>query len=36
VDPRDPVASVHGVLARLETGWLAVFDNAQDRASVQA
>jgi hypothetical protein len=28
VDPRDPVASVHGVLARQQTGWLVVFDNA--------
>ena len=34
VDPRDPVASVHAVLARAETGWLVVFDNAPDRASV--
>jgi hypothetical protein len=35
VDPRDPVASVHGVLARAEAGWLLVFDNARDRASVE-
>jgi hypothetical protein len=35
VDARDPVASVHGVLARLESGWLLVFDNAMDRASVE-
>ena len=35
VDVRDPVASVHGVLARAETGWLLVFDNVTDRASVQ-
>ena len=35
VDARDPVASVHGVLARAETGWLMVFDNVTDRASVQ-
>ena len=34
VDVRDPVASVHGVLARAETGWLLVFDNVTDRASV--
>ena len=34
VDPRDPVASVHGVLAR--TGWLVVFDNVPDRAAVEA
>ena len=33
-DPRDPVASVHGVLARAGAGWLVVFDNAPDRASV--
>ena len=35
VDNRDPVASVHGVLAQAETGWLVVFDNVTDRASVQ-
>ena len=35
VDPRDPVASVHAVLARLQAGWLVVFDNAPDRASVE-
>jgi len=33
---RDPVASVHGVLARMTAGWLVVFDNAPDRASVAA
>jgi hypothetical protein len=33
---RDPVASVHGVLAAFPGGWLLVFDNAKDRASVQA
>ena len=33
-DARDPVASVHGVLARMTAGWLVVFDNAPDRASV--
>ena len=33
-DPRDPVASVHGMLARMNAGWLVVFDNAPDRASV--
>ena len=33
-DARDPVASVHGVLARMGAGWLVVFDNAPDRASV--
>ena len=35
VDPRDPVASVHAVLARQVAGWLVVFDNAPDRASVE-
>ena len=35
VDPRDPVASVHGVLARAQAGWLVVFDNVPDRASVE-
>ena len=35
-DARDPVASVHGVLARMPGGWLVVFDNAPDRASVRA
>ena len=34
--PRDPVASVHGVLAACPAGWLLVFDNAPDRASVAA
>ena len=33
-DARDPVASVHGALARMNAGWLVVFDNAPDRASV--
>ncbi len=33
-DPRDPVASVHAVLARPQAGWLVVFDNVPDRASV--
>ena len=32
--PRDPVAAVHGVLAAYRRGWLLVFDNAPDRASV--
>jgi hypothetical protein len=32
VDARDPVASVHAVLARAEAGWLVVFDNGSDRA----
>ncbi|HEY1701938.1 MAG TPA: hypothetical protein VGG75_19700 [Trebonia sp.] len=34
-DARDPMASVHGVLARQGTGWLLVFDNAPDRAAVE-
>jgi hypothetical protein len=33
---RDPVASVHRVLAAFPAGWLLLFDNAPDRASVQA
>jgi Tetratricopeptide repeat len=35
VAPGDPVASVHGVLAAYAVGWLVVFDNAPDRASVE-
>jgi hypothetical protein len=35
-DVRDPVASVHAVLAAYPAGWMLVFDNAPDRASVQA
>ena len=35
VDIRDPVTSVHSVLARAEAGWLVVFDNVTDWASVQ-
>ena len=34
-DPRDPVASVHAVLAQAAAEWLVVFDNAPSRASVQ-
>ena len=34
-DPRDPVASVHAVLAQAAAEWLLVFDNAPSRASVQ-
>jgi hypothetical protein len=34
VDARDPVASVHAVLARAGAGWLVIFDNV-DRASVE-
>jgi Tetratricopeptide repeat len=33
-DARDPVASVHGVLAACPAAWLLVFDNAPDLASV--
>jgi hypothetical protein len=33
-DTRGPVASVHAVLARLAAGWLLIFDNAVDLASV--
>ena len=36
IDPRNPVASVHGVLADYPANWLLVFDNAADRASVRA
>jgi hypothetical protein len=36
LDTRDPVASVHGVLAAHQARWLLVFDNAPDRASVAA
>ena len=36
VDTRDPIASVHGVLAAFPAGWLLVFDNAPDLGSVQA
>jgi hypothetical protein len=35
VDPRDPVASVHAVLARQAAGWLIVLDNAGDLDAVQ-
>ena len=35
-DTRDPVASVHAVLAGYPAGWLLVFDNAPDQASVAA
>ena len=34
-DAVDPVASVHGVLARQKAGWLVVFDNARDRPSIE-
>jgi hypothetical protein len=33
---RDPVASVHAVLAASPADWLLVFDNARDRAAVEA
>jgi hypothetical protein len=35
LDVRDPVASVHAVLARAGTGWLVVFDNVTEQAAVQ-
>jgi hypothetical protein len=35
VDARDPVASVHAVLAAFPAGWLAVFDNAPSQGAVQ-
>ena len=35
-DARDPVASVHAVLAMSATPWLLIFDNAADLASVAA
>ena len=35
LDARDPVASVHGVLAAYPRQWMLLFDNAPDRASVQ-
>jgi tetratricopeptide (TPR) repeat protein len=35
VDARDPVASVHSVLAAFPEDWLLVFDDAPDLASVQ-
>jgi len=35
-DTRDPVATVHAVLARLDAGWLLIFDNAPDLDSVAA
>ena len=35
-DTRDPVASVHAVLAKFQAGWLLIFDNAVGMASVEA
>ena len=35
VDARDPVASVHAVLAAFAAGWLVVFDNAPGQEAVQ-
>ena len=35
-DTRDPVASVHAVLARFPAPWLLIFDNAADMASLAA
>ena len=34
-DTRDPVASVHAVLAKSQPRWVLVFDNVPDRASVE-
>jgi hypothetical protein len=36
VDARDPVASVHAVLASFPAPWLLIFDNAADMGSVAA
>ena len=36
VDARDPVAAVHAVLASSQAGWLVIFDNVTDLASVEA
>jgi hypothetical protein len=36
VDARDPVAAVHAVLARSQTGWLLVFDSVPDFEAVKA
>jgi hypothetical protein len=36
VDARDPVASVHGVLAAFPAEWLLLFDNAPGQQAVQA
>ena len=35
-DIRDPVASVHAMLAKSATGWLLIFDDAADMAAVAA
>jgi hypothetical protein len=35
-DARDPVASVHAVLARFRVPWLLIFDNVPDLAAVAA
>ena len=35
LEARDPIASVHAVLAASPAGWLLLFDNAPDQASVQ-
>src|SRR5262249_33029402 len=34
-DPRDPIASVHAVLAAHPSDWLLIFDNASDEASIR-
>lgn len=36
MDVRDPVAAVHAALARSQSGWLLIFDNAADLQSLQA
>ena len=36
MDASDPVAAVHAALARAQPGWLVVFDNVLDLASVKA
>ncbi len=36
VDARDPVASVHAVLASFSAPWLLIFDNAADMSSMAA
>ncbi|HEV3290003.1 MAG TPA: tetratricopeptide repeat protein [Streptosporangiaceae bacterium] len=35
-DTRDPVASVHGMLAAFPSEWLLIFDNAPGRAAVES
>jgi hypothetical protein len=35
LDSRDPVLTVHGVLAEYQAAWLLIFDNVPDRAFVE-